>query len=37
MFETQIWTAKLLFFSEIPKYYCTFFSFFGIFLFLKPC
>ena len=36
MFETQIWTAKILFFSEIPKYYWIFFSFFAFFLPFDP-
>ena len=31
MFETQIWTAKILFFSEIPKYYWIFFHFLAFF------
>ena len=31
MFETQIWTAKILFFSEIPKYYWIFFYFLAFF------
>ena len=33
MFETQIWTAKILFFSEIPKYYWIFFHFLYTYLY----
>ena len=36
MFETQIWTAKILFFSEIPKYYWIFFHFLAFFFSFGP-
>ena len=36
MFETQIWTAKILFFSEIPKYYWIFFSILAFFFISRP-
>ena len=31
MFKIQFWTAKILFFSEIPKYYWIFFHFLAFF------